>query len=131
MYYCLDTNQISYLLKGQFQIQQSLAKIRIEDLCTTTITIYELLSGYYRLNDNRWHIENVNLLLNQLKVLTFDHESSLVSAKIKSHLKTTGKIIEDADLMIAGICIANDLTLITANTSHFERIPELKIENWA
>lgn len=35
-----------------------------------------------------------------------------------------------ADLQIASVAIANNLTLITGNTKHFERISELKIDNW-
>ncbi len=33
--------------------------------------------------------------------------------------------------MIASIALANDLILVTNNLSHFERIPDLKIENWS
>jgi tRNA(fMet)-specific endonuclease VapC len=36
----------------------------------------------------------------------------------------------DADIMIASIAIANNLTLVTNNEKHFNRISQLKIENW-
>ena len=45
-------------------------------------------------------------------------------------LKGENICYEDFDLMIASICLANDLILITNNTKHFDRIKELKIENW-
>jgi len=32
--------------------------------------------------------------------------------------------------LIAGIAIENEMTLVTNNDSHFERIPGLKTENW-
>jgi predicted nucleic acid-binding protein len=35
----------------------------------------------------------------------------------------------DADIMIAVIALANDLTLVTNNVKHFDRIVQLKIEN--
>ena len=34
------------------------------------------------------------------------------------------------DVLLAGQALANGLTLVTANTGEFARIPELKIENW-
>jgi len=36
--------------------------------------------------------------------------------------------VEDFDLMIASICLANDLTLITNKLKHFKNIPDLKVE---
>jgi tRNA(fMet)-specific endonuclease VapC len=33
-------------------------------------------------------------------------------------------------LQIAAIALARDLTLITGNTRHFERVPGLRVENW-
>jgi tRNA(fMet)-specific endonuclease VapC len=34
------------------------------------------------------------------------------------------------DQLIAGIAIANDLTVITRNTREFARVPGLRVENW-
>ena len=33
-------------------------------------------------------------------------------------------------LLIASIALANDLTLVTHNIDEFQRVPELKIEDW-
>lgn len=40
-------------------------------------------------------------------------------------------LIDDIDLLIAGIAIDNEMTLVTNNENHFNRIPSLKIENWS
>lgn len=36
----------------------------------------------------------------------------------------------DSDILIAAYCIVNDYTLVTDNTSDFERIEGLKFVNW-
>ena len=42
-----------------------------------------------------------------------------------------GTPIGDADSRIAGIALARELTVVTANTRwHFERVPGLSVENW-
>jgi tRNA(fMet)-specific endonuclease VapC len=46
-------------------------------------------------------------------------------------LKKAGKILDDFDLLIGATAIANDLILVTRNISDFERLKEIKIENWA
>ena len=45
-------------------------------------------------------------------------------------LEAVGRPLEDADLQIAAICLAHDLTLVTGNVRHFERVPGLRVENW-
>jgi tRNA(fMet)-specific endonuclease VapC len=60
----------------------------------------------------------------------FDKKAATIFGKIKNTNKITGKTIEDMDVMVASICIANDLILVTNNTKHFEHIIELKIEDW-
>jgi len=39
-------------------------------------------------------------------------------------------MLADMDLMIASIAIANNLTLVSNNTKHFERVKGLEVDNW-
>ena len=34
------------------------------------------------------------------------------------------------DLLLASVAIDNDLTLVTGNRKHLDRIPDLKLEVW-
>jgi len=52
------------------------------------------------------------------------------SAKLYSELRNSGTPLDDIDLLIAGIALANDWTLVTHNTRHFERISGLTLEDW-
>lgn len=36
----------------------------------------------------------------------------------------------EADLRIAAIALVHGLTPVTGNVRHFERVPELTVENW-
>jgi tRNA(fMet)-specific endonuclease VapC len=49
---------------------------------------------------------------------------------IKAQLTQQGNIIMDADILIGSIAQANELILVTNNTKHFQRIPNLPLENW-
>jgi predicted nucleic acid-binding protein len=44
-------------------------------------------------------------------------------------LKKRGKLINDADILIASIVKANNAVLVTNNDEHFSRIEGLKVEN--
>jgi len=63
-------------------------------------------------------------------VIALTEESCKISSEIYSKLRNAGELIDDIDLLIAGIAIENEMTLVTNNENHFGRIPDLKIENW-
>lgn len=41
-----------------------------------------------------------------------------------------GQTIAEFDLLIASVALAENYTLVTNNTRHYERINGLKLENW-
>jgi predicted nucleic acid-binding protein len=41
-----------------------------------------------------------------------------------------GRRLDEPDLRIASIALANELTLVTGNVGHFSRVPSLRVENW-
>ena len=52
------------------------------------------------------------------------------AADIYADLHQRGKLIGDADILIAASAVAHDYTLVTNNKSHYQRIMGLTIENW-
>jgi tRNA(fMet)-specific endonuclease VapC len=40
-------------------------------------------------------------------------------------------LIDDIDLLIAGIAITNKLVLVTHNIKHFKRVENLDVYDWA
>jgi tRNA(fMet)-specific endonuclease VapC len=62
--------------------------------------------------------------------LKFDDECAIIYGEIRSKLAAKGTPIGNNDLHIAGIAIANNLTLITHNTREFSGIDNLKLEHW-
>ena len=54
-----------------------------------------------------------------------------ISSGLYADLRKTGKPLDDIDLLIAGIAIANNLVLITHNEQHFGRIKLLEIDDWS
>ena len=90
----------------------------------------KLYYGAYNSKYKEKNLTNIHILAEKISILNFDDKSARLFGEIKSYLKNKGLPILDADIMIASIALANDLILVTNNTSHFERIPDLKIENW-
>lgn len=52
-------------------------------------------------------------------------------ASVKSSLERKGKRIEDFDAAIAAHALAAGAILVTADVNLMERVPGLKVEDWA
>jgi tRNA(fMet)-specific endonuclease VapC len=65
-----------------------------------------------------------------LPSLPFDDSSAEQASLIRADLASRGTPIGPHDVMIAGIALANDLTLVTHNTAEFGRIQRLRVDDW-
>ena len=131
MKYMLDTNIIIYAKNNRPElVLKKLRQFKPEDLCISAISVAELEYGAE--NSSRPEINRAALyvLLSNISVLPFDSNSAYEYGKIRHFLKTRGEMIGSNDLLIAAHAKANNLTLVTNNTNEFERVPDLKIENW-
>jgi tRNA(fMet)-specific endonuclease VapC len=66
----------------------------------------------------------------QFPVLEFDHEDAQQAGEIRAHLAKRGTPIGPHDVLIAGQAKARNLTLVTHNTTEFQRVSGLKVEDW-
>lgn len=62
-----------------------------------------------------------------MSVLQFDEPAAERSAEIWRSLRRRGLLVGLADILSAGICLANDLPLLTRNVDHFNRLEGLKL----
>jgi tRNA(fMet)-specific endonuclease VapC len=99
-------------------------------LAISCFNLAELLFGAYNSEYVDKNLERVRYIENTIEVLSFDRKAIDNFAMIKADLKKQGKLIDDFDILIAAVALSNDMILVTNNEKHFERISNLKIENW-
>jgi tRNA(fMet)-specific endonuclease VapC len=130
--FLLDTNVlVDILRKGEGHYAKRLARVPPGERMTSSICVAELLYGTERSSrgaKERSVIEGE--MLPSLTVLSYDLPAARSYARLRALLERAGNSLEEADLQIAAIALANDLTLITGNVRHFDRIPGLRVENW-
>jgi tRNA(fMet)-specific endonuclease VapC len=71
----------------------------------------------------------VEQCINQLTILPI-FDSISFYGKEKSRLRKEGKMISDFDLLIGYTVVDNEWIMLTQNVREFERISEIKTENW-
>lgn len=58
------------------------------------------------------------------------HAKIDIFAREKVRLRKEGNLIPDFDLIIGCSAVANNMTMVTNNVKHLERVKGIKIENW-
>lgn len=99
----------------------------------SAITIMEVVAGLHKAG-RADALKKFRGGLQAIEVLPFGENSSITAGHMVADLEKTGQPIGRADPMIAAIAMEHDLTLITGNTTHYERLQKLgyslKLDNW-
>ena len=129
--FMLDTNICIYILKKH--PDSVLKKFQTFDDIHISAIVYSELQYGIELSPKNIKQIRFNQLLDFLSLLTidsWDQNTADSYAKLRSHLKAKGNIIGNMDMLIAAHALSTNSVLISNNTREFERIPELKLENW-
>jgi len=131
--YVLDTDHCIELLRGNDGILSKLESLGEDieiEVYTTTITAAELFYGAYRMPNPEQRMQEVNAFLSDIEVIELDLGAAQIYGQLKAELTRRGELLADNDLFIASIALSRNLTLVTHNTHHYERIPNLCLEDW-
>ena len=119
----IDTSVIIDFLVGDEKIVSLIQELaRKEKIKTTTITEYELLK--HKTEVKRQVAEK---FLSALIICPFDRASAKQAALLFEKLSKTGKMINENDLLIAGISFSNNEVLYTRDQK-FGKIDEVNIK---
>jgi tRNA(fMet)-specific endonuclease VapC len=128
--YLLDTDTCSFLINGRFpEVEHRIHKLPLVTIGISTVTRAELRYGALLKGSARL-IQTVDVFLGQFENQSWDQACADVHAEIRAHLKKSGAPATALDTMIAAHAIALDVTLVTHNTRHFEKVPSLRMVDW-
>jgi len=128
--YLLDTNTLIYFFKQQGHVAAHLKRVKASEVALASVVLFELEYGLLRSSKPAVQQKGMDAARTAYRVLPLDAKAAKSAAWVKHTLELAGAPIGSADQLIAGIALANDLTLITRNTREFSRVPGLRLENW-
>jgi tRNA(fMet)-specific endonuclease VapC len=99
-------------------------------LFVPAVVLGELYTGAYHVDDPDPLLQKITDLLDDVRVLDFDHACAKRFGQVRGSLLRQGISVPTADLMIGAIALVHDLTLVTNNTADFQNIPGLRLDNW-
>ncbi|MCF0114869.1 MAG: type II toxin-antitoxin system VapC family toxin [Erysipelotrichaceae bacterium] len=131
MKYMLDTNMCIYTIKRHPEkVLERYRALNPSDLCISSITLAELLYGVEKSVYKQKNRLALYSFLSPITVIDYDAKAATEYGVIKAELEKKGTPIGLLDTMIASHAKTLGLTLVTNNVKEFERVENLKIENW-
>jgi tRNA(fMet)-specific endonuclease VapC len=128
--FLLDTNIISYAFRNQGQCRLRIQAVPDSQICISSISYFELTYGLALMPRPQALEQYCQSLKQRYGCMDLDLASAELAGQLRAQLRLVGTPIGEYDLLIAGIALANKLTLVTHNTSEFSRVPGLQLEDW-
>lgn len=130
--YCLDTDISVGFLRGTPAAVKKITDLQhsVSELAVTALTLSELYKGAFLSSDTEKNLRLVEKFMKNVTFLLQDNSSCIMFGRDFAFLKNKGLMTQQMDLMIASICKANDMILLTHNLKDFKNIPGLSLEEW-
>jgi tRNA(fMet)-specific endonuclease VapC len=127
--YVLDTNIISYCIKGLFDLERKIESVLDmgDALILSPVTLYEILRGLYAVNAHR-RLALFMTLCRQFEDKNIVKDDWIEAAKL--YAENLNHPMSESDLLQAAFCIRNGYTLVTHNVKHFKHLKNLLFEDW-
>ena len=128
--YLLDTNTLIYYFKGMGNVSQNFLSKSPQNISVPAIVLYELEVGIAKSDSPKKRMKQLHEIMSLINIIPFGEKEAKVSANIRATLEKKGTPIGPYGILIAGTALAHQAILVSRNTSEFERVDKLQIENW-
>lgn len=100
------------------------------DAAASAVSVFELAEGAHLSDRTEDELEAILEFLSRLQVVPIDRDVALLAGELSASLIRRGEPIETEDVFIAATALTTEQPVLTHNTDHFERIPELVVESY-
>jgi tRNA(fMet)-specific endonuclease VapC len=127
MSYLVDSDWLIDAIAGRPAATVSLAQLSAEGLAVSIIAVAEVYEGAFSAADPAASLAIFRGFLDGYSILPLTDSIAARFGRLRAALRRQGRLIPDMDLLIAATALEEDLTLVTRNFRHFERIAALKL----
>ncbi len=126
--YLLDTDWIVHHFRGQKEFTEMVKRAEQVGIAVSILSIAELYEGVFRSSEPERDENRLHRFISNKTILGLDEGTSRIFGQERARLRKEGIPIGDMDLLIAATCVHHDLTLLTANIAHYQRIRGLSVQ---
>ena len=131
MRFMLDTNICIELLRaGSSKMLVRLQQYEVDQIVISSITMAQLQYGVAKSSRPAHHEMLLAQFCAPIAVFPFDHIAAETYGAVRGALERAGTPIGPLDTLIASHALGLGLTLVTNNEREFQRVSNLRVENW-
>ena len=127
MQYLLDTDWVVHCLHGVTRVTARLDQLMPEGVGLSIVSMAELYQGVFFSTDPEGNERALHQFLAGIDLVPIDDAVCQIFATERGRLRAAGTSIGDFDLLIGSTAIRHNLTVLTNNRRHFERVRGLRI----
>lgn len=129
----LDTNTVSYILKGRSPAaRHRLAHLEQDEVaCISSVTAAELWYGLARIGAGEQRRNAMHAFLSRLQVLPWTSEDAAVYGAFRARQESLGKPLGPLDTQIAAHSIAVQAVLVSSDAAFQHAVGLRGLESWA
>lgn len=127
MKYLVDSDVVADWLQGKGQAVNLLTSLQSDGPAISLVTYGEVYEGILFSKDPKQAASVFRRFYRNVTMLPLNRVILRRFARLRGELRVSGTLLPDFDLLIAATAIHFDLTLVTRNTRHFQRIPDLTL----
>ncbi len=129
--YLLDTNICVYIKnRREMRLVEAFNAYAFGELAISVITLGELEKGIAGSEFPERSRHALQTVIRHVRVLELTESCAQRYGEIAKFLQRAGTPIGNNDLWIAAHALALDVTLVSNNIREFQRVPNLKLEQW-
>ena len=128
--YLLDTNILIYAYRNLGGCRERLDAQDPANISICPINITEIEYGISKSSRPDGLRQFLAAIQTRYAMQPLNAEAAYQAGRVRASLERQGQPIGAYDLLIVGMALAHNLTVVTCNTREFERVPGLRVENW-
>ena len=125
--FLLDSDWIIDALGNRPTAMDAIKRHRTDGIAVGIVALGELYDGAVRDQDPPERLAAIRDYVTSFRVLGLSDEIMEVFARHRVRLRQAGQRLPDLDLLIAATSLVHDLTLMTRNRRHYDRISGLRL----
>ncbi len=127
MQYLVDTDWVIEYMRRREPVSGRLVDLFPYGLGISIISLAEIYEGVLGADDPQGNERMLHEFLADVAIIQLDDTTCRIFARERSRLRAAGNLIGDLDILIGSTALRHNLTLLTNNRRHFDRLQGLSI----
>lgn len=127
MAYIIDADWVIQATSGDRTTLAILDNLASESIAISWLTVAEIYEVAFNTPNPSAYIREMQRFLDRHWTIGVDGPIVEQFAELRAFLRRRGQLISPFDIFLAATALRHDLTVLTYNTRHFERVPDLRI----